>query len=246
MEQGAARNKHFNKTKICRANNIRLFHIFETDWLNRKSQILNFIKTILGGNKINIAARKCSLSIGPQTKGIKGFIDDNHIQGSTTAIKSFTLYCNEKIVATMTAARHHRQGSDSRAVVLSRLCFLDGHNVQGGSSRLFKAMKQWAIENDYTNIISWSDNSWTDGNIYKVLGFELEDEFGPDYFYWSPKGKRYYSKQSQKKSETGCPPEITERDWCYSRGLYRLFDSGKKRWRFNLDQSSSSVGFISI
>lgn len=235
LDSKEARNKHLNKTKLCEQNGIRLFHIFENDWKNRKTQILNFIKTIIGQNKINVAARKCTLTISKPTKECVKFMDDNHIQGSTNSLVYFNLVYNNEIVASMTAARHHRQGIDASYVVLSRLCFKDGYNVQGGASKLFKAFKQWSIDNGYTKIISWSDNAFTQGNIYRVLGFELEDNLPPDYFYWSPIEDKYISKQSQRKKSTNCPDHLTEREWCLERGLYRIYDSGKKRWTYSLE-----------
>src|SRR5690606_7133369 len=84
-----ARNKHFNKTLLCREKGIRLFHIFELDWINRKNQILNFIKTILKNNKVNIPARKCVMKIETPNKDNIAFMNDNHIQGATTAINYF-------------------------------------------------------------------------------------------------------------------------------------------------------------
>ena len=65
--------------------------------------------------------------------------------------------------------------------------------------------------------------------MYARLGCVLDEELGPDYSY--VKGLNRRSKQSMKKSNTGCPPEITEKDWCAKMGWYRIWDCGKKRWR---------------
>lgn len=235
LSEKEAKWKHWNKTKLCEKNNIRLFHIFEHTWRQRKSQILNFIKSILGRNTIKIPARKCELRIENTTKNIKKFIDENHIQGTAQSIKYFNLYYNNELVASMSAFRHHRNNAfKSNEIILSRLCFKDGYNIQGGSSRLFNAFKKWSKENGYNKIISWSDNNISQGHIYRILGFELEEEMGPDYFYWNQKIDKYIAKQSMQKSNTGCPKEITERDWCYQRGFYRIWNSGKKRWIYNL------------
>jgi len=225
-----AKNKHINKTRLCRDKGIRLFHIFEYQWETRSKQLLNFIKTILLKNDIKVAGRKCEVT----SDVCKGFIEANHIQGYGQGTKKyFNLVYNDKIVASMTASKHHRQSSDN-SIVLNRLCFDNEVNVQGGSSKLFKYFKIWAKKEGYDSIISWSDNCWTEGNIYKVLGFDLVKEYSPDYFYWDIKSKKYLSKQSQKKSNSGCPKDITERQWSIDKGLYRIWDCGKRLWKYDL------------
>ncbi len=134
----------------------------------------------------------------------------------------------------MTASKHHRQNSNKDAIVLNRLCFKDNTNVQGGSSKLFSAFKKWAKAEKYSLIISWSDNCWTEGSIYNVLGFNLKKEYGPDYFYWDVKKHKYVSKQSQQKKKVECPDGMTEREWCVERGLFRIWDCGKRLWVFGL------------
>jgi len=232
LENGKAYRHHRNKLDLCRENGIYLFNIFEHQWKNRETQILNFIKTILGINSEKIAGRKCTVTNDEQKK----FMNDNHIQGyGQGTIKWFNLEYNGEIIASMTASHHHRQNVKRNNIVLNRLCFKDGVNVQGGASKLFKAFKEWATDEKYDGIISWSDNCWTEGKIYGVLGFELEEEYNPDYFYWDKNNDCYRSKQSQTKRINGCPKEVTERDWCYSLGLYRIYDCGKKRWIYNLN-----------
>jgi hypothetical protein len=99
---------------------------------------------------------------------------------------------------------------------------------------LFSAFIDWAKKENYDSVVSWSDNSYSNGNIYEILGFKMQKEYGPDYFYFDLKNNCYKSKQSQKKSSTGCTEEQTERDWCYEHGLYRIWDVGKKKWTFKL------------
>ena len=220
-----------DKLDLCRNKNIRLMHIFEHKWIDRKDQYINFIKTILGENAEQVMARKCDIDYRKQ----KDFINENHIQGyGLGTIVFFNLIYNNKILASITLSGHHRQNSDKNSVILNRLCFKDGYNVPGGASKLFKYCKNWAIDRGYDRILSWSDNCWTEGNIYKILGFNLETEYGPDYFYYDTNTDSYRSKQSQKKSTTNCPDGMTEREWCIERGLYRIWDCGKKKWVIDL------------
>lgn len=231
LESKEARNKHITKTKLCREKGIRLFHIFEHQWKEREHQILNFIKSILGVYDRRIFARKCELS----NRCAKDFMKENHIQGYGAGTKRFfNLEYEGEIVASMSASLHHRQNVDSKDLVLNRLCFPSDTSVVGGASKLFKYFVAYAREEGYNRIVSWSDNCWTEGGIYEVLGFQLDKEYGPDYFYYDTKERRYRSKQSQKKSATGCPKEVTERDWCIEHGLYRLWDCGKRKWIYKL------------
>jgi hypothetical protein len=130
---------------------------------------------------------------------------------------------------------HHPRKKNDQTIVLDRLCFQNGVQVIGGATKLFAAGKKWAVENQYKKIITWSDNRWSAGSIYPIMGFILEKELPPDYSYVDfLKPHHRISKQSQKKSLTGCPPEITEYDWSKMRGLARIWDCGKKRWVIQL------------
>ncbi len=35
-----------------------------------------------------------------------------------------------------------------------------------------------------------------------------------------------------KKSNTGCPEDKTEKEWCLENGYVRIWDCGKKRWSY--------------
>jgi len=231
LDSKDARQKHIRKTRLCEEKGIRLFHIFEHHWINRKKQILNLIKSALGLNSIRIGARSCEITNDKNSQ----FIEDNHIQGSKiNVIRYFNLDYKGKTVASMTASAHHRLQEDTGIVVLSRLCFLDDVTVSGGSSRLFSKFIDWARLSGFSKIVSWSDNCYTQGSIYRTLDFSLSNESYPDYFYWDSHDKCYRSKQSQKKIATNCPGHMNEREWAVQRGLYRIWDCGKKKWEYKL------------
>ena len=229
-QSGANRTTQLKKKEYWNVRGDRCFQVFEHQWEARSDQILNFLKTILHFNATKVAGRKCVVS----SEDCRDFLNSNHIQGyGQGTIRYFNLEYGGEIIASMTASKHHRQGQGG-IIVLNRLCFKDGFNVQGGASKLFKRMVDWAREKSYTSIVSWSDNCWTEGRIYGVLGFELVKEHPPDYFYWDIQNRRYVSKQTQQKKKTGCPEGMTEREWCIKRGLSRIYDTGKRLWTFEL------------
>ena len=91
------------------------------------------------------------------------------------------------------------------------------------------------IENGYKDLISWSDNRWSQGRVYEKMGFTLDSELPQDYSYVNVKRPiERLSKQSQKKSNTNCPEGMTEKEWAEERGLARIWDCGKKRWKLEI------------
>lgn len=229
--RGKDRNYHYNKYKICKQNNIRLITIFSDEWLHRTTQVKNFLKAILNQCQYKIGARKCTLQLITEDVG-KNFIDQNHIQTiKTKQLVYFGLY-TDQLVAVMSFGKHHR---GSNELILTRLCYKDNYNIVGGASKLFKAGIKWAIENNYQQIISWSDNRWSNGKVYEKMGFNLDRNLKPDYSYvpiTNPNERK--SKQSMKKSTTHCPEEITEQEWAEYHGYTRIWDCGKIRWIYNI------------
>ena len=207
---------------------------FSDEWNNRNKQILGFLSSKDGeGKKIN--ARDCNVKEISSSEA-KIFLDENHIQGSNNlSLVFFGLFSEIELVSVMSLGRHSRNISKNR-IVLDRFCVKFGLLVRGGASKLFKEAVKWAKERKYDEIISFSDNRISEGKIYKILGFYLEKEHKADYFYVDINGRRL-SKQSQKKSTSKCPKELTELQWAKNRGLVRFWDKGKKRWVFSLNKS---------
>jgi hypothetical protein len=67
---------------------------------------------------------------------------------------------------------------------LARYTVKINHSVRGGLGKLLK----YYIKNhsEISEIISYSDNRWSSGNIYRTLGFELNNIGKPSYFYFRP------------------------------------------------------------
>lgn len=227
-----AKTKHITKTKLCKEKGYRLIHIFEHTYISHKEQVKNYLKSAFGLNKIKIAARKCTIT----NDNSDIFLDSYHIQGSPRGTDGyFNLVYNGEIVGCMTAGEHHEKGGDTDACILTRLVFREDTTVQGGASKLFAAMKKWATGQGYKKIISWSDNSISDGHVYPILGFQLEDEYAPSYFYYDHENQRYCTKQSQRKTNKDRPSGMSIKDWNNSREMYVIWDCGKKKWTYFLE-----------
>jgi len=213
---------------------------FSDEWLLRKRQCMNFIKS---QNKVfdrKIHGRKCIVKEIQNELG-KEFLSKNHIQGSNNlGVVYFGLFYEKELIGVMSLGRHNRQVFENR-IVLDRFCISYGIHVQGGASKLFARCVEWAKHNNYEEIISFSDNRFTNGNVYAVLEFQLEKNHKPDYCYVDTKNPhKRISKQSQKKSSSKCPEGMTEFEWAELRGLKKIWDKGKKRWVYPLDPTKKT------
>jgi hypothetical protein len=226
------KNYHYSKYKKCQEKGVSLITIFSDEWIGYLKTISKNIILSKLGNLPSIFARKCKC-VQINKKDADIFCENNHLQGRNHGNKSaFGIMYNNELVGVMCLSTHHRQ---SDKLVISRLCFKGGLSIVGGASKLLKQAKEWSVLNGYNEIITWSDNRWSDGNVYKKIGFKLDAEMPPDYFYVNLQMPiKRFSKQSQKKSVTGCPKDITEKNWALQQGLSRIWDCGKKRWKINL------------
>ena len=228
------KNYHYEKYKKCKKNGIQLLTIFDDEWKNKKEIIESVILSKIGIFQKRIYARKCKVK-KISKKDMNVFCDENHIQGKNLlSLVCFGLFHENELVGVIDLGRHHRK-NDKDSLVLTRLCFKKGFQIVGGSSKLFSACIEYCKNNHIKNIISWSDNRWSDGKVYKNIGFTLESELKPDYYYVDTKNpKKRISKQSQKKSNSNCPENMTELEWAKSRELSRIWDCGKTRWNYKL------------
>lgn len=232
--QPRTRSYHYDKWKTCDEKNIQLLTIFDDEWNNKKEICKSLILSKLGIFEKRIYARKCEVK-EISKKEMGDFCDLYHLQGANKlSTVCFGLFYENELCAVVDLGRHHRK-KDKDILVLTRLCFKSGFQVVGGASKLFKACINYCKENNIKNIISWSDNRYSDGKIYKKLGFNKVEDLKPDYYYVNVKNpKKRISKQSQSKKNSNCPKEMTELEWANSRGLSRIWDCGKTRWNYIL------------
>lgn len=203
---------------------IKLFTIFEDEWLDKKEIVLNRIL-----KKDRIYARDTLFKPIKQIES-QEFLRKNHLQGAAPNSHTlcFGLFYLEELIGVIVFGSHPRQGHPE--IVLSRLCFSKYH-VLGGSEKLFKNSLPSLPSG---KIISWSDNRYSEGDVYKRLGFTLEEELPPDYSYCKPgEFPIRVSKQSMKKTPQERLLHKTEHELRLEQGWFRIWDCGKKRWVYS-------------
>jgi hypothetical protein len=101
-----------------------------------------------------------------------------------------------------------------------------------------KSLETWnknpnKLNYEFCNIISYSDNSRGNGNLYKKIGFQYIGETPPNYYWVINRIKKHrFNFRKDKLVREGADPNKTEIEIMTELGFYRLFDCGSKKWNF--------------
>ena len=191
-ENHKPKDYHFNKFKLCKDKNIRLVSIYESDWFNKRDNIINLLKNIFIESKI-IYARNCTISkLDYKTKS--AFINEYHFYGdSNQGTISYGLYYNDELVSVMSFGKLRGQNklhNNKDHYELVRFVTKDNMRIIGGASKLFK---KFISEYQPVYIICYSDNDFFTGETYHKLGFKLKS-LGESIDYQWVKGTKALSR----------------------------------------------------
>lgn len=233
---------HASKYAACKEQGIRLLTIYESEWQGREPALRRLLRNAVGKSKGKLMARKCVLR-KVELRDAKAFYEKYHPQGGAGYGEHYGLYWSEKLVACMRFARGvNDRGAAAKERTWTLARYATRITVAGAASRLFKAFRD---EFSPTEVKSFSDNRYFGGEMYTALGFTLEKEVGPDYQVWSPKlgllPKPSYQRRviPTRLEEHGIADAFnpatdprTEAEMTYLMGCGRIYDCGKKRWRW--------------
>lgn len=115
-----------------------------------------------------------------------------------------------------------------------RFCNKLNTNVIGGASRLFS----YFVKNyNPIEVTSYADRSWSQGELYKKLGFEFISKTEPNYYYVINGVRRYrFLFRKDVLIKQGYDPNKTEHEIMLERKIYRIHDSGNLKFVFKNNQ----------
>ena len=184
---GKDRNYHLNKTKFFNEKGIRIIHIFEDEWIDKREIVKSIIKNILGMND-KIYARECDvIELGKEKAEL--FLLDNHIIGNTPAAYKLGLVKNEEIVAVLLVGKSRYSKNYDFEII--RYATIKNITIVGGFSKLLSHLP---IKG---KIISYADLRYFTGRSYKKIGFTYLHNSHPNYYYTDYR-YRYSRIQFQK------------------------------------------------
>jgi hypothetical protein len=218
-EQFKDKEYHRRKTDQCRANGVRLFHIWEDDWDNKEKIVKSMIKHLLGISQ-RIYARKCEIR-PVDKKRRKEFFEENHLSGDAGARLAYGLFHNDELVA-CTSFRVPIHYNDGQTIEIARFANKLDTVVVGGFSKILKnAIDE--IKSEYDRIVTYIDldhGSYKD-NVYSKNGFKYIKDTTIDYCYTD--GVNRYSRWKFQTTD-----EKTEREQAKESDVYKLYGAGNR------------------
>lgn len=225
---------HLDKTEGCEVQGITLFHIFENidDLDIWKSMILARL-----GKARRISARKCELR-ALRYRDVRDFLAENHLQGSAVSSVQYGLFYEGELVEVMTFAKP--RFAKQYDFELVRLCTKKGMVVVGGASRLWTAFRR---EHPTASVISYANRRFSQGKVYRTLGFSLVKTTAPNYVYVRQEEvvdvavdvvTRYQAQKHRLASLLGeaYDPDSSESENMTAAGYERLYDCGNMVFEF--------------
>jgi hypothetical protein len=218
---------HYKKWKICNDKNIHLVNIFEDDWNLQQDKVCNMLLGFFGKKIKGIPARKTYIQkINGRTA--RPFLDQYHLQGYVSGTHYGAFDVDNNLIGIMTFGTTRNGRFELKRFVTDEYI----HN--GLFSKLFKYAQS---DLDFSEVVSFSDNTHFTGNVYKINGFNFIQVIKPDYRYLVNKTRVHKSNYTKQKIKSKFPElsesidnGMTESSAMEYLGFSRIYDCGKCEW----------------
>jgi len=231
-ELNKEKNYHQEKTKYFKENGIQIYHIWEDDWKYKQDIVKSIILNKISKTPNRIGARKCKV-VEVSDKISKDFLNKNHLQGFCVSKYRLGLVYEGNIVSLITLGKKRNGKSSNKEFELLRFVSLINHNIVGGFSKLISHFIKKYKPN---RIVTYSDTSISNGDLYTKAGFTYIYSTKPNYWYFLK--DRRFNRFSFRKSnliKEGFDIKKTEKEIMFERGYNRIYDCGSNFYEINLN-----------
>jgi hypothetical protein len=225
---------HLTKTLSAEQAGVHLIHVWEDDWLYSKQKTSDWLLRQLGISETKLNARSLRASQISWTQAC-AFVSKYHMQGQPSPCEyCYGLFEGGVLQAAMLLSKKTRSDLDEKEVCLERFC--SAGSIRGGFSKLLKAFLR-DHEGEFSRVVSFSDRSWSKGEVYAKNGFSLISHSSPRY--WWVKGQRRFDRRGFQRKYLAeklenFNPELSEAKNCYANGYSKLYDCGISKWVLEL------------
>jgi hypothetical protein len=224
----------FEKWDACRQKGVKLITVFQDEWTNKKELVKNLIAIKMGVAKVEkVAARKAVVDLVPPKDEVARFFESNHMSGNTKYSTAIALRHNGEIVCCASFRKNFNSEFE-----MARFATKAGLVVQGGLSKILSK-----IPENISRVVSYSDNRFSDGDVYRKCGFQNITRPGAtnSYYYtdgnvriWRFKCRRINEpeilEQFPTEESQALGGVFAERILGVNKPLYRVDDAGHQKW----------------
>lgn len=219
---------HLQKTMACIEKGIRLIHLYDAEWRDKKEIVKSMVLSALGIYERKEYARNCEVREVTDRNTVIKFFDDNHIQGAVHKYSlCLGLYKGEELLqAVVFGKQHFGKNGDTE---LYRMVTKKNTQVLGGFSKLMK-------HSPYDTVVSYVALRLFDAKGYLAGNWKIEHQAKPSFCITD--GVNMYSRHLFKKERClekfdNVTSDMTEREMQVRNGFYRLWDCGTYKVRWN-------------
>jgi len=173
------RTYHLEKWNEAKSLGITLLQFFDLEIKSKPGIVKDIIKAKLNLIDKKLHARKCEIVVPSQTEASK-FLEENHIFGSLRGSSYIGLKHNEELVAIVTYQKI------KNSILITRFCTKRDAIIRGAISKMLKQIQKSYPE---LEIVTYADKRFTNGEVYKRVGFKEAGHSKPSYWYFKKGSK---------------------------------------------------------
>jgi len=209
-------NYHKNKTEECDKVGIKLIHIFEDEWINKKDIVKGKLLHILGvSNGRKVMARKTIVKdISEDTA--KTFLEKNDVNGYSKALIFIGAFLNDELI--FVASFDKNENSYLLKNTSSKINCI----CQGVFSKVIKYFER---KYEFNKLVAYVDKRWSNNeNVFKLLNFKFLNTVEPTYTY-------RFGNQVERVSKENLHKKVQELNRSRKKAIsendfFKLYDCG--------------------
>lgn len=212
---------HQRKMRLCRERGIRLFTVFGDEWLVQRELVESKIRHALGKSRHKFYPREGTVKLIEDRVPVREFLEYNHLQGFVGFKMAWGFFVEDQLLAVITLGRPSRAHvAGEGAWEIKRMAIQRDYHLPGVFKRILHHAIPKLQELGVRELISFCDLRWSEGKVYRDLGWELVSESAPSphvtdtHRRWSIQG--FQSKKGSTKK------------------FLTIWDCGHQKWRLRI------------